>query len=196
MKSAKLEMKGIRCLEWANVPGLCYPLFAVIQLNGYSLIAQSVVILILLFFIKKKIVFSLSYKRVVIAAYLERNTRVWKCRWWCDIQVFGSPCSQHGTQTWREVELNEGICSWLFRTNSWPLWPCRYRYACHFMKTRIPSSYIQTILLWPNDSFFRNSSRPRRALLRNRRRKVDASRVKRQVLAPASISPDFIDAFA
>jgi len=51
MKSAKLEMKGIRCLEWANIPGLCYPLFAVIQLNGYTLTAQSLVRPILLPFL-------------------------------------------------------------------------------------------------------------------------------------------------
>jgi len=44
MKSARLEMKGIRCLEWANIPGLCYPLFAVIQFNGYALVAQSLVL--------------------------------------------------------------------------------------------------------------------------------------------------------
>jgi len=48
MKAARLELKGIRCLEWAEVPGLHYPLFALIQYQGYTLVAQSLVCLSLL----------------------------------------------------------------------------------------------------------------------------------------------------
>jgi len=44
MKAAKLELKGLRCLEFAQVPGLHWPLFAIIQLNGYTLTAQSLVL--------------------------------------------------------------------------------------------------------------------------------------------------------
>jgi hypothetical protein len=47
MKAAKLELKGLRCVEWAGVEGLHYPLFTVIQLHGYVLIAQCLVRLIL-----------------------------------------------------------------------------------------------------------------------------------------------------
>ena len=53
MKSANLELKGLRCLEWASIPGLCYPLFAVIKLNGYVLTAQS---LVRMFFLLSKFI--------------------------------------------------------------------------------------------------------------------------------------------
>jgi len=80
MKTAKLEMKGIRCLEWANVTGLCYPLFAVIQLNGYSLIAQSLV-----FFHNSSIEIEfeeaelrMAYKIPSVASDFQRDIVLWK----------------------------------------------------------------------------------------------------------------------
>jgi len=43
MKAARLELKGLRCVEYAQVQGLCYPLFAVIEFNGFVVTAQSIV---------------------------------------------------------------------------------------------------------------------------------------------------------
>jgi len=43
MKAARLELRGVRCLEYSGIEQLNYPLFAVIQLNGYTLTAQSLV---------------------------------------------------------------------------------------------------------------------------------------------------------
>jgi len=43
MKAASAELRGVRCLEYAQVDGLRFPLFALIHYNGYALIAQSVV---------------------------------------------------------------------------------------------------------------------------------------------------------
>jgi len=43
MKAAKLEHKAIRCVEWADIPNLHYPLFALVHYNGFTLIAQAIV---------------------------------------------------------------------------------------------------------------------------------------------------------
>jgi len=47
MKSALLEMKGVRACEDAAVAGLCTPLMALVRFNGYFLVAQSIVLLVL-----------------------------------------------------------------------------------------------------------------------------------------------------